>query len=78
MGLGNSLFIIFFFIIGLIIGIKFKIVSSSIIFLFIYFGSLFGKGQGTVLSVLIFFIFGILLAINVKKFFSKNSLNFLF
>ena len=78
MGLGNLLFIIIFFIIGLIIGIKFKIVSSSIIFLFIYFGSLFGKGQGTVLSVLIFFIFGILLARNVKKLFSKNSLNFLF
>ena len=35
MGLGNTLFIIFFFILGSVLGIHFKILSSTIIFLFI-------------------------------------------
>ena len=50
-GLGNSLFIITFFIFGSIIGIHFKIISSTIIFLFIFIGSLFGKGNGTTLAL---------------------------
>ena len=53
-GLGNSLFIITFFIFGSIIGIHFKIISSTIIFLFIFIGSLFGKGNGTTLAVTLF------------------------
>ncbi len=77
MGLGNTLFIFFFFIIGSIIGINFKIFSSSIIFLFIFIGSLFGKGNGTSLSVLIFFIAGIFVARYVKKnILSPNLKNF--
>ena len=54
MGLGNALLIIFFFIFGSIIGIHFKILTSSIIFLFIFIGSLFSKGNGTTLAVTIF------------------------
>ena len=38
MGLGNTLFIIIFFILGSVLGIHFKI-SSTIIFFFIYIGS---------------------------------------
>ena len=38
MGLGNTLFIFFFFIFGSIIGIHFKIVTSSIIFFSIFIG----------------------------------------
>ena len=67
MGLGNTLFIIIFFIIGSIIGIHFKIFSSSIIFFFIFIGSLFGKGNGTSLSVLLFFIAGLFVARYLKK-----------
>tara|TARA_B100000963_G_scaffold316136_1_gene295742 strand:+ start:3210 stop:4241 length:1032 start_codon:yes stop_codon:yes gene_type:complete len=77
MGLGNTLFIFFFFIIGSIIGINFKIFSSSIIFFFIFIGSLFGKGNGTTLSVIIFFIVGIAVARYVKKnVLSPNLKNF--
>ena len=75
MGLGNILFIVSFFIIGLIIGINFKIFSSSIIFLFIYLGSLFGNGNGKSLSVLIFFIIGIYLSRYVKNYFIKTKFN---
>ncbi len=78
MGLGNTLFIIIFFIMGSIVGIHFKIISSSAIFFLIYLGSFFGKGQGTVLSILFFYILGIFLAKFLKKYFSKSKLSFLF
>jgi len=67
MGLGNTLFMIIFFLIGLIIGLHTKFISSLSIFLFIYLGSLFGNGQGKVLFVLAFFIFGIYLVRKIRK-----------
>ena len=76
MGLGNILFMIFFFLIGLIIGLHTKILSTMSIFLLIYIGSLFGNGQGKVLSVLIFFIFGIFIVKKIKKVIQKNNLSF--
>ena len=75
MGLGNTLFIIIFFILGSILGIHFKILSSTIIFLFIFIGSLFGKGNGTTLAVMIFFFVGLFIARNSKKYFSKSNFN---
>ncbi len=77
-GLGNSLFIITFFIFGSIIGIHFKIISSTIIFLFIFIGSLFGKGNGTTLAVTLFFILGILTARKIKKYFFNSNFNHYF
>ena len=72
MGLGNTLFVIFFFLIGLVIGLHTKIISSLLIFLFIYLGSLFGNGQGKVLSVLVFFILGIYLVRRIRKVIHSN------
>ena len=68
MGLGNTLFIIIFFMSGLIIGLKYKILSSAFIFLFIYIGSFFGNGQGKVLAVFLFFIIGLYFAKKINKF----------
>jgi len=76
MGLGNTIFMIVFFLIGLILGLHTKIISSLSIFLFIYLGSLFGNGQGKVLSVLLFFILGIYLVRRIKKVIHRNYLNF--
>ncbi len=76
MGLGNILFMITFFFIGLIIGLHTKIISSLSIFLFIYLGSLFGNGQGKVLFVLVFFILGIYLVTKLRKLIYKNYPNF--
>ena len=73
MGLGNTLFIIIFFILGSILGIHFKILSSTIIFLFIFVGSLFGKGNGTTLAVIIFFALGLFVARKFKRFFSNSK-----
>ncbi len=75
MGLGNTLFIIIFFISGLVIGINFKILSSTIIFLSIFVGSLFGQGNGTSLSVFIFFILGLFVAIKSKNYFINSNFN---
>ena len=77
MGLGNTLFIISFFITGAFLGIQFKIITSSIIFLFIYLGSFFGSGNGTSLSVLIFFIIGLFVARYIKKNFLESKFNYL-
>ena len=78
MGLGNTMFIIIFFIIGSVIGIHFKILSSTIIFFFIYIGSLFGKGNGTTLAVLLFFLLGLFVSRNLKKYFLNTKFNHFF
>ena len=68
MGLGKTLFIIIFFMLGLIIGLRYKILPSVFIFFFIYIGSLLGSGQGKVLAVLLFFILGLYFAKKINKF----------
>ena len=73
MGLGNTLFIILFFILGCIIGIHFKILSSTIIFLFIFIGSFFGQGNGTTLAVIVFFSIGLFVARKTKKNFINSD-----
>ena len=78
MGLGNTIFIIIFFIIGSVIGIHFKILTSTIIFFFIFIGSLFGKGNGTSLAVLLFFLSGLFVARNIKKYFINTKFNNIF
>ena len=75
MGLGNTLFIVLFFIIGSIIGIHFKILSSTIIFMFIFIGSFFGQGNGTTLAVIFFFSLGIYFANKSKKYFLNSKFN---
>tara|TARA_B100000029_G_scaffold513685_1_gene614014 strand:- start:1026 stop:2060 length:1035 start_codon:yes stop_codon:yes gene_type:complete len=77
MGKGNIIFIIVFFLVGMIIGLNTKIISGLSIFLFIYIGSLFGNGQGKVLSVLIFFIFGIYIVKKIRKIVRKNYSKFI-
>ncbi len=73
MGLGNTLFIVTFFLLGLVIGLHTKILSTLSIFLFIYLGSFFGKGQGKVLAVLFFFLISLFLVRKIKRQLSKNS-----
>ncbi len=75
MGLGNTIFIIIFFIIGSVIGIHFKILTSSLIFFCIFIGSLFSKGNGTTFAVILFFILGIFAARSVKQYFLKTKFN---
>jgi glycosyltransferase involved in cell wall biosynthesis len=76
MGLGNTLFMIIFFLVGMIIGLHTKFISSLTIFLFIYIGSLFGNGQGKILSVLVFFILCIYLIRRIREKIRRNYPNF--
>tara|TARA_B100000686_G_C16784980_1_gene974604 strand:+ start:883 stop:1899 length:1017 start_codon:yes stop_codon:yes gene_type:complete len=82
MGIGNSLMILLCSLIGLFIGLHRKIITSSIIFLFIYIGSLFSNGNGKIYTVLIGFLIGIYLSKKFQQFFKnkiKNKFfNFLF
>jgi len=78
MGLGKTIFIILFFLIGLIIGLHTKIISTLIIFLFIYVGSFFGKGQGQALSVLVFFILALFIVKKIRKFNINKKFSSLF
>lgn len=71
-GVGNYFFILFFFLVGLIIGLKNKVISSLIIFLFILLGSLFGGGQGKVLAVLVFFVLGTIIVSKIKRKLTKK------
>ena len=61
--------------IGLFIGIRRKILSSSIIFAFIFFGSLLSEGNGKIYTVILGFILGIYVSSKIKKFFNKNFKN---
>jgi len=76
LGLGKTLFIITYFVIGLFVGLKNKLLTSSIIFLFIYLGSFIGKGWGKGLAVILFFILGIYFASKIKIFINKKTNNF--
>jgi len=75
MGLGNTIFIIIFFILGCILGLQFKIFSSTIIFIFIFIGSFFGKGNGTTVAVILFFLLGLFTARKFKKYFINSKLS---
>ena len=63
--------IISFAIVGIFLGLKRKLATTSIVFLFIYLGSLFSNGNGKIYTVLIFFIMGMYLStmigLKVKK-----------
>ena len=82
MGIGNTLMILLTIIIGLFIGIHRKIASSSMIFLFIFIGSLFSTGNGKIYTVLIGFFIGLYISKKmqffVRKTINKKFFNFLF
>ena len=75
MGLGKDLFMIFTSLVGLFIGLNFKLISSSVIFFFIFFGSLFSQGNGKIYTVLLGFFIGIYIANKISNKINLNSKN---
>ena len=67
MGIGKSIIIFIFLIIGCFIGLYKKLFTSSLIFLFIYFGSLFSEGNGKIYTVFFSFLLGIYLSSKLSK-----------
>ena len=81
MGLGKDLVILSFSLIGLLIGLHKKILSSSVILFFCYIGSLFSMGNGKIYTVLAGFFLGLYISrkiiIIVKKKSKNKLINFL-
>ena len=62
-------------IIGLFIGLKRKIASSSLIYLFCFIGSLFSKGNGKIYAVILAFIISLYLSKKIGKLIRKMTKN---
>ena len=75
MGTGNLLMILITCIIGLFIGLKRKVTSSSLIYLFCFIGSLFSKGNGKIYTVILGFIIGIYLSKKISQLIRKKTKN---
>ena len=75
MGKGKILVIIFFMIIGLLIGLNRKIASLSVVFFLTYVGSLFSKGNGKIYTTVLFFLIGLYLSKKIPNYFRKTQDN---
>jgi len=72
MGIGKYMLIFFFFLLGMLMGTKYKLIALSNIFLSIYVGSLFGSGNGKIYTVLLGFMIGIYNVRFINKYFKKK------
>ena len=75
MGIGILLMILISCIIGLFIGLKRKIASSSLIYLFCFIGSLFSKGNGRIFTVVLGFFIGLYISKKVSALIGKTTTN---
>ena len=75
MGIGTNIVIFFFAVIGCFIGLSNKIITSSLIFLSIYFGSLFSQGNGRIYPIIISFFIGLYLAKKISNLVNKSTSN---
>ncbi len=75
MGTGTLLIILIACIFGLFIGLKRKIASSSLIYLFCFIGSLFSKGNGKIYTVILGFIVGLYLSKKISQLIKEKTKN---
>lgn len=75
MGIGKDIVVIIFSIIGCFIGLYKKLFTSSLVFLFIYFGSLFSNGNGKIYTVLLGFIVGMFLSTKISSIINNKTNN---
>jgi len=76
MGTGKYLLMLLFFLLGMFIGTKYKLIPLSNIFLCMYIGSLFASGNGKIYTVILGFIIGILNIKLIYKFLKNKSRNY--
>ena len=67
MGIGKTMIVGFFMLIGLMLGINRKIIPLSLIFLSIYVGSLFSSGNGRIYPIITLFIIGFILSKKISN-----------
>ena len=75
MSAGKFLVVFIFSIIGAFIGLYKKLATSSLVFVLIYFGSLFSKGNGKIYTILVAFFIGIYLSKLISSKISKITNN---
>ena len=68
--------VIVFMSLGLMLGINRRLVPLSLVFLGIYVGSLFSKGNGRIYPILIFFILTLFLSKKISNHFKKKKKGF--
>ena len=76
MGIGKIMIVVVFMSLGLMLGINRRLVPLSLIFLGIYIGSLFSKGNGRIYPILIFFILTLFLSKKISNHFKKKKKGF--
>ena len=80
MGIGKIMITVVFSFVGLVNAMHRKIFTLSIIFLFIYLGSLFSNGNGRIVPILLFYVFSLWLTKkiikNIKKIDKNSFLNY--
>ena len=75
MGQGKIMIVVFFMLIGLMLGINRKIISLSLIFLSIYVGSLFSSGNGRIYPIIILFIISFFLSKEIANKYKNTKKN---
>ncbi len=76
MGTGKILITILFALMGMMLGLKRKIIPISLILLCIYIGSLFSKGNGRIFPILVLLIFSIYISKKITQKYSKINKNY--
>ncbi len=77
LGIGKILITIVFAIIGLLIGLKRKILPLSLIFFSIYCGSLFSSGNGRIYPIVLFFFIALYISRKISQKYENLNKNFL-
>ena len=75
MGLGKYLITIIFSFVGLLNAIHRKIFTLSFIFLSIYLGSLFSKGNGRIFPILLFYFISLWITKKITKKYNQSNKN---
>ena len=75
MGIGILFMILTTCIIGLYVGLRRKIASSFLVYLFCFIGSLFSKGNGKIYTVVLGFILGFYLSKKISALTQKTTTN---
>ncbi len=73
MGIGKTLIIIIFALIGLLNAMHRKLIPLSIIFISIFIGSLFSSGNGRIYPILIFYFFSLWISKKISKRFNSQD-----
>ena len=75
MGIGKTMIVGFFMLIGLMLGINRKIIPLSLVFLSIYVGSLFSSGNGRTYPIIILFIISFILSRKITNKYQNTKKN---